>query len=634
LSLLFLLAIPLPGVGQQDQNATLESLLAAAQQAQASSNYAAAANAYKQAVKIRPEIPELWANLGLMEHETADYAGAIQSFQHACQLKPSLYVPNLFLGIDLVHTNKAKEAIPYLLTAEKLNSADLQPHLALGRAYSSLQQFSLAAHEFALVIHSDPKQSSAWFSLGIAYLDQVEADARKMSEHGQDSPYAKALFAESLVNQSRYSQAVDLYKEVLVSTSQPPCIHGELGFVFLKQHDNIAAAAEFEAGHKATPACALSDLGQARLSIDADNPDEGLRLLTQLWKRDPGFLQFNAYLLSEGMSSEHSSAFSSFLTKGHESNRISSDLLTFLTSAMNGAEPIRIPSLSQVTTASSAGNAEDHYALGEYRQCANQSLSSLETKNQRGLRLLTACSLLTGDYELSSRASAELATILPQSMEPLYWSVKADEKLAFEALQQYEQLEPHSERSHLLLGDIYVQRERYDDALAEYQKALDIAPDDPAALLGLASAYFRNANISKTIETAQQALNKVPDDPEINLLMGEALVARHDFSNAEPFLKKGLNAKPQMVPHVHALLGKVYAEAGRTQEGIEELTLGLTSDEDGSVHYQLARLYRETGDTTDAAIAIEQMKAIQQKRRENAVIAFKDSHPSTLDDEP
>ena len=42
----------------------------------------------------------MWANLGLMEHEGGDYAEAIKSFQQAIRLKPSLYVPNLFLGID------------------------------------------------------------------------------------------------------------------------------------------------------------------------------------------------------------------------------------------------------------------------------------------------------------------------------------------------------------------------------------------------------------------------------------------------------------------------------------------------------------------------------------------------------
>jgi predicted Zn-dependent protease len=163
---------------------------------------------------------------------------------------------------------------------------------------------------------------------------------------------------------------------------------------------------------------------------------------------------------------------------------------------------------------------------------------------------------------------------------------------------------------------------------------LTLTPNDPAALLGLASAYLGNGNIDKAIQTAHSGLNQTPADAELNLLMGEALVSRHQYADAEPFLLKALNAKPQMLPHVHALLGQVYAEAGKTQQAIEQLKLGLQSDQDGSLHYQLARLYRRTGDTKDAAVAIDQMKAIQQQYRQGAVIALQDSRPSDLDDGP
>ena len=116
--------------------------------------------------------------------------------------------------------------------------------------------------------------------------------------------------------------------------------------------------------------------------------------------------------------------------------------------------------------------------------------------------------------------------------------------------------------------------------------------------------------------------------------MGEALISQHDFPDAEPYLLKSLNAKPQMLPHVHALLGEAYAETEKCRTRSRELKLGVESDEDGSVHYQLARLYGKLGDTADAAIAIQQMKALQQKRRESAVIAVQDSHPASSDDVP
>src|ERR1700733_11240156 len=84
-----LLVEPDFGRGQQPQAQTLESLVATAQQAQAAHDYAAAEKAYRQAVRIKPNMPELWANLGLMQQETGNIALAIPSFQQANHLNPS-----------------------------------------------------------------------------------------------------------------------------------------------------------------------------------------------------------------------------------------------------------------------------------------------------------------------------------------------------------------------------------------------------------------------------------------------------------------------------------------------------------------------------------------------------------------
>jgi predicted Zn-dependent protease len=181
---------------------------------------------------------------------------------------------------------------------------------------------------------------------------------------------------------------------------------------------------------------------------------------------------------------------------------------------------------------------------------------------------------------------------------------------------------------------VYRQRHHYDDAQAQYMLALEISSADHAALLGLAYAYYGNANLDAAIATAKTALAANPNDPELNLLMGDALVARHAFTAAEPFLQKGLAAKPQMLPHVHALLGTVYAETGRTQDAIAQLEMGLPADQDGGTYYKLARMYRKTGDTKKADEAMQQVKALEQQRRQGAVTALQDSSTSVADDPP
>jgi cytochrome c-type biogenesis protein CcmH/NrfG len=100
--LLILLATPKLGFGQQGQTPQLSLFLTTDQEAQAKSDYAAvhSRGSLQKAVKLRSDAPELWTNLGLMLDATGNYPDALESFRRAILLKPVLYVPNLFLGID------------------------------------------------------------------------------------------------------------------------------------------------------------------------------------------------------------------------------------------------------------------------------------------------------------------------------------------------------------------------------------------------------------------------------------------------------------------------------------------------------------------------------------------------------
>jgi predicted Zn-dependent protease len=219
-------------------------------------------------------------------------------------------------------------------------------------------------------------------------------------------------------------------------------------------------------------------------------------------------------------------------------------------------------------------------------------------------------------------------------MAALYWSIKANEKLAFVAFGRFEQLEPGSDKTHLLLGDMYRQRKRFQQAESEYKTASTLAPQDIAPLFGLASTYSQDSNTDQALSTAKIALGMSPNDPDLNLLIGEILVSRHEWAGAENYLKHGLSAKPQTLPHLHALLGQVYENTGRTQEAIKELQLGVASDEDGTVYYQLARIYGSIGNKAAAQDAFQRMKIIQQKRRERAIIAVQDSSDAMQNDIP
>ena len=641
--MLALLVKPLPGLGQQAPTSSLESLVAAAQQAEAAHDYATAVTEYKQAVRIEPNMPELWANLGLMQQQAGDIAAAIPSFHQSNLLNPDLYVPNLFLGIDLERTGKALGSIPYLMKAEKTNKADPQAPLALGRAYFALGKFTAATREFARATALDSTLGAAWFALGFSRLNEVEADAHTMSTEDKSSAFAGALFAGSLEKQGRFSEAADLYRSLLVSQPQPPCLHSELGFALLRHHDTEGAATEFAGERAAHPECSQALLGQARLSLDKGDDEDAIKMLQELWGRDQGFFTANAPIISEGMSSDKVASVIAYLS---ESGAVMPDEMRgALVAVFNGDGQLREERSSRresespataklnVETGNEEGNhtAATYYAEGEFERCAQQLDLTLSPGRSDKLRLLAACSFFDGDNERVLTAATALDNLQPHSAEALYWSIQANQRLALKALARFQQLDSNSARSHVLLGDIYYQLERYDDSEAEYSEALTIAPSDAAALLGLATAYLSNNNTQKAIETAQIALERAPEDPALNLIVAEALVSKSQFAEAEPFLKKSLTAKPQMLGHVHALLGKVYAETGRTKEAIEQLKMGTSGDETGSVHYLLARLYRQTGDLKDATAALEEVKTIKEQRRDRGMKRVEDPDLSSLE---
>jgi tetratricopeptide (TPR) repeat protein len=617
------------GFAQTESQGSFDNLLLSAREAQGRGDYAAAAADYKSAVALRSDIPELWSNLGLMQDATGDYDGAVASFRKALAEKPSLYVPNLFLGIDFLHLNRAHQAVPYLVKAERLNGRDLQAPLSLGRAYLLGRDFTSASRAYQRALALDPKNGSAWFGLGIAVLDKVEADGRTISGEAANSAYARALYAQSLQKQGRNAEAVTEIHAVLTSNPRFPCAHATLGFLYLAQGQKQAAAREFAAEPQS---CASAGMGEARLHVEENDNAPALVILSDLWKRDPGFVRSHLSLITDGLPADQAASFATYVDQeagsgapGRDSYRAIAAALGGATrNAATGAEKLR-PAVRDNPAAAEADDRAGHYGRCADDLAATRARpSNISAGSEARELLLAQCAFMTGDYALSAAVSGQLAERSPRNVAALYWSVKANEQLALLAFSRYEQLEPHSERTHLLLGDMYRQRQRFQQAESEYKAASALAPEDTAPLFGLASTYSEDSKSDQALRLALTALEQSPQDPDLNLLAGEILVSQHQWAQAENYLQRSMNAKPQMLPHLHVLLGEVDEHTGKNEEAIREFRLGISSDDSGAVYYQLARIYSSMGNKAAAEDAIAHAKDLEQKRRERAAIAVED----------
>jgi tetratricopeptide (TPR) repeat protein len=346
-----------------------------------------------------------------------------------------------------------------------------------------------------------------------------------------------------------------------------------------------------------------------------------------LWNRDRGYFGCNVASILVGMPSDEQSSFLAQLNN----NARDPELRQALAAAFNAEGACSPAEPDAITPPTPPRSASAAWESGEFASCSRALQLKPAPQTTEKLRLLAACSFFTGDTQSSAGAAAAWRKLEPHSLEALYWSIQANERMAFQSLARFQQLEPDSARSHVLLGDIYEQLERFDDAETEYLKALAGSPSDRAAMLGLASAYLNNYNSKGAMVVAQKALALAPDDPELNLIVAQSLLDQRQYAESEPYLQKSLKAKPQMLPRVHALIGKAYAETGRTREAIEELNLGASSDEDGTVQYLLFQLYRQLDDTRNARAALARMQTIKQQREARGVKRVEDPDLSPIE---
>ena len=610
----------------QDRDQALQSVLADAAAAQSRGDFSAAAESYRKATQLDPAVPEFWANLGLMYYQAGKSTEAIQSFKQAIRLKATLYVPQLFLGIEYLKTQQPDAALPLLETATRLNPKDPLAELSLGKAYAQLNRADRAADAFRRATQLAPNDGNAWLGLGTAYLQLVDSDARLMTSTYSQSPFASLRAAETFAEEGKLIQAENAYKIATNVASPAPCAHAEFGITLLREKKIAEASEQFETETRTKSHCGLATLGIAVAQAADGHPDDALKALAAISANDSGFLQSNLYLFRGALSADQANSLADLARKRPADGDSTVDLGSiieqgFLSDAVPATETDETGT-AQAARGSVPADAETLYTAGKYSACDQILKPAPEKLDRAQQQLLASCSFYAGDFlttaKVAERQKANPATVA----RGLYWETKAGQELAIASLTRAGEIDPNSPQMHLLTGDVFRQKRRWSEAEAEYRKALAIDPASRGARLSLAIVLFTELKTDEALAIAKSLLAETPDDPEANLLAGEILVQGHQYDEAEQYLTRCQNLDPDMMPRLHVLLGQVYAATNRIPAAISEYKQGLASDGDGSIHYQLARLYEKSGDKDAAVEAIRESQELRRRWDDQAHTAI------------
>ncbi len=218
------------------------------------------------------------------------------------------------------------------------------------------------------------------------------------------------------------------------------------------------------------------------------------------------------------------------------------------------------------------------------------------------------CAFLSRHFLEASKSAAA------NSPANLFWATKAYNELAVQAFDRLSQL-PESVQIHALKAQILHDHKQNIDAANEWRAALKLAPDDDALKRELASALFEAQDYQGAMPLAAELVAREPKSAELNYLMGASLWRTEQAEKALPYLEIGVTGQREN-PAAEAALGLALVAVNKGAEAIPHLKNALSIDDDGSLHYSLARAYRAAGQNQQAAAAMNEYQKIQKRNQE------------------
>jgi predicted Zn-dependent protease len=225
------------------------------------------------------------------------------------------------------------------------------------------------------------------------------------------------------------------------------------------------------------------------------------------------------------------------------------------------------------------------------------------------------CATASAECQFAQHRYLESARSAAVSHTPAatFWGVNAYNQLAFDAFAHLGTL-PESVELHALKAQILHGHNQEVEASKEWQAALKLAPGNRRVEGELATSLFLARDYASAVPLVEMLLEKDSKSPDLNFMLGESLLRTDKPDEALPHLETALRGNPGMLS-AHASLGLALSKLDRSAEVIPHLEKALELDDDGSLHYALARAYSQAGNTQRSQELMEKYQQMQKRNQ-------------------
>lgn len=295
----WMLVATLPGRAQSPEvQAAFERGARAMQSGQA----AAAEQAFREAVRLAPQMAEAHLDLGLVLGREGKVEEAIGSLRQAIALDPSAASAHMFLGVFLYQNDQAAEARKELQTEVAAHPDNAEALTWLGTVDLGLGEPDQAVAAFDRAYQLTPDDLNVLELRGRAHSMVARDSYSRMAKLAPGSWHVHRVQAELYADEGRHADAVTEYQAAIKLEPGNPDLYEGLGDEYRSMSQLDAAQAAYRKGLELGPANPVGMYNLGSAEVESGDSASGVPLLESMIKVYPGS-PVAEYYLGRGLSS-------------------------------------------------------------------------------------------------------------------------------------------------------------------------------------------------------------------------------------------------------------------------------------------------------------------------------------------
>jgi tetratricopeptide (TPR) repeat protein len=494
----------------------------------AAHNYQKALDAWNQMVPIDPNTPELFRKIGNCYFLLAVYDKALQAYNETLRLQPEDWDTRLKIAeiqLFMMDVNAAEESWDTI--KNHLNTPEAL--IFHGDLLSIKKEHAMAEQEYRKVILAHPENHSALIRLTLCFLEQnkiIEAEKtfKILTELNPQSPDILLQMSNYLSLQGNQQQAESLIRKAIDLAPADFYLHIKLAIFLIESEKYDPAVTVLENLLQQSPDNRYVKKMLIEVMLLSNRDTEVKEILDRLTETEGKNIEFNflkgKYFLKTMAYHAALSQFQMVLEK------------------------------------------EPDFSLAYYFQGISYLAGG---QKNLGEKSLIKCLILNPTFTAAELILADI----------YYKNCNLD--LALEYAERIREREPGNFRAHLIMGNIYLAKNQYENAISNFQAAQQLNPELVTPLYYMALSSYLLGNTDKSLHLYQTLLMKDHNLADAALQYSRLLTRTERSNDAIQFLKNAISRQPSN-HYLYHILGETYLAAGKREEASESFQLALSKE--------------------------------------------------------